>query len=888
MLHLIACTARDVAVRVAPPGVRYHLESPIDWQLTAREGGFAGRSGRCEHVVLMLHDLEPATDFVFEAGTSRLEFRTPECGGQVVVDELIAGDEEAAAENARILAHRIERLPRNGAILLPEGRYFARPVALRSDMTFRFSKGAVLSAPSSRAGWPILPARDVSGAMLGSWEGLPAACFAAPMHAIGAHNVVIAGPGMLDGGGDRGDWWAWAKETRDGARRPRGLHLVNCTAVRLLGFSIRNAPSWTIHPQGCRDLVAAGLHIMAPAVSPNTDGFDPEMCEDVTLEGIRFSVGDDCIAIKAGKRADDGADDHLRPTCRIAIRHCLMERGHGGVVIGSEMSGDVEDVQVSGCEMIGTDRGLRLKTRRGRGGAIRNVLFENVRMERVATAISANAHYYCDADGKSDYVQNRTALPKGRGTPLIEGIVVRNVELHGLANAACVLLGLPEAPIRGVLIDDLRVESFDADAIETEPVMACGIRPMRHEGIVTEHAEFEVRALKGVSRSERSVSLPEGDSCDSGESGDGSDNTNSTTGVAGDVAKALAYFDGFCRDYQHYKGGAWCYEDGCIYRGLVLLHRATGEARWLDHLRRLTEPQIAADGTLARYAPDEFNIDNILAGRSLFHLATTTGDGRYMKAAAVQAGQLEHHPRIATGNYWHKRTYPDQVWLDGLYMGLPFQIEYGLATAQPALVEDAIAQFLSALELTAFDRFYAHGYDHARRQRWADPKTGRSPAVWARAVGWLSMALVDTFELTRDVRLAAPTAALLRELVAEQHDDGLWPQVLDAPDLDGNYEESSASAMFASALLAATRLGLGDYASAGRRGLAALVRDRLKTGDDGRAHFTTICHVAGLGSYGGGPYRSGTREYYLEEKVVSDDAKGVGPLMMAVAEAFCG
>ena len=150
------------------------------------------------------------------------------------------------------------------------------------------------------------------------------------------------------------------------------------------------------------------------------------------------------------------------------------------------------------------------------------------------------------------------------------------------------------------------------------------------------------------------------------------------------------------------------------------------------------------------------------------------------------------------------------------------------------------------------------------------------------------MALVDAFALTHDTRLAAPTAALLRDVVAEQHGNGLWPQVLDAPDLDGNYEESSASAMFAYALLAATRIGLGDYASAGRRGLAALVRERLKTGADGRVHFNTICHVAGLGSFGGGPYRSGTREYYLTEKIVSDDSKGVGPLMMAVAEAVGG
>jgi rhamnogalacturonyl hydrolase YesR len=659
---------------------------------------------------------------------------------------------------------------------------------------------------------------------------------------------------------------------------------VNCTSVRLLGFSIRNAPSWTIHPQGCRDLVAAGLHISAPADSPNTDGFNPEMCEDVTLEGIRFSVGDDCIAIKAGKRADDGADDHLKPTRRIAIRHCLMERGHGGVVIGSEMSGGVEDVQVSGCELIGTDRGLRLKTRRGRGGAIRNVLFENVRMDHVATAISANAHYCCDSDGRSDYVQSRAARPLDKGTPSIEGIVVRNVEILGLANAACVLLGLPEAPIRDVLIDDLRVESFDAEAIAAEPVMACGIRPMRHEGIVAEYADVVVGALKGVARSGLAVSLTVSLTASLTASLAYGACADPASGRMGEIDAALAYFDEFCHGYRHYKGGAWCYEDGCIYRGLVLLHRTTGESRWLDHLLRLTEPQIAADGTLARYVPSDFNIDNILAGRSLFHLAEITGDARYMKAAATQAGQLERHPRIATGNYWHKRTYPDQVWLDGLYMGLPFQIEYGQKTTRPELVDDAVAQFLSALELTAFDRLFAHGYDHARRQPWADPETGRSPAVWARAVGWLAMALVDAFELTRDRRLVTPTAALLRDIAAEQRSNGLWPQVLDAPDLAGNYEESSASAMFAYALLVAARLDLGDHANAGRRAYAALVRDRLTPGDDGHVHFTTICHVAGLGSYDGGPYRSGTREYYLQEKIVSDDAKGVGPFMMATAE----
>ncbi|HLP70950.1 MAG TPA: glycoside hydrolase family 88 protein, partial [Rhizobium sp.] len=197
------------------------------------------------------------------------------------------------------------------------------------------------------------------------------------------------------------------------------------------------------------------------------------------------------------------------------------------------------------------------------------------------------------------------------------------------------------------------------------------------------------------------------------------------------------YFDDYCRRYQPYKGGAWCYEDGCIYRGLVLLFEATGERRWRDHLLRLIGPQVRSDGSLAGYDADEFNIDNILPGRALIHLAAVTGEPRYLAGASRLMGQLERHPRLHAGNYWHKKRYPHQVWLDGLYMGLPFQIEYGLATGRSGLIADALQQFSTALALTAtVGGLYVHGYDESRDQGWADPVTGKSPAVWARAIGW--------------------------------------------------------------------------------------------------------------------------------------------------------
>lgn len=354
-----------------------------------------------------------------------------------------------------------------------------------------------------------------------------------------------------------------------------------------------------------------------------------------------------------------------------------------------------------------------------------------------------------------------------------------------------------------------------------------------------------------------------------------------------------AYFDQFTQRYTPYKGGSWCYEDGCIYRGLRLLFEATGERRWSEHLHRLVDRQVGSDGTLLGYDPAEYNIDHILAGRVLFPLAAETGDLRYRTAADQLAGQLETHPRILAGNYWHKQRYPNQVWLDGLYMGLPFQIEYALATDNPALIADALQQFATALALTATAKgLYVHGYDDSRKQSWADPITGRSPAVWARAVGWLAMALVDALALLPNDRATAAlrlrTSLLLDELMARQTPSGLWMQVLDEPDLAGNYEESSASAMFAYALLRYARLGLSQADRAivaGRRALNALISGRLVADSEGITRLTTIVGVAGLGGFEGN-YRDGSPGYYLSEQVVADDAKGVGPLMMAFAEGL--
>ncbi|EUB99629.1 glycosyl hydrolase family 88 [Rhizobium sp. CF080] len=352
------------------------------------------------------------------------------------------------------------------------------------------------------------------------------------------------------------------------------------------------------------------------------------------------------------------------------------------------------------------------------------------------------------------------------------------------------------------------------------------------------------------------------------------------------------YFETYIRDYEYYKGGAWCYEDGCLYRGLIALYEATGGRQWLDHLIRLVSGQIDAQGRLVGYEIDEFNIDNILPGRALVFLYRHTGESRWLDAAAPLATQLETHPRTDSDVYWHKLRYPHQIWLDGLYMALPFKVEYARAVSRPQAVEEALRQFTTALDLT-YDQeadLYRHGYDEARQQSWADVESGLSPAHWARSIGWLAMAFVDIIENlptgTARRELTGRAEALASRLIALRTIDHRWLQVIDQPDEALNYPESSATAMFSYFLQKLARLGgPASVSEAGRTSLQSLTGQELRRDADGRLRLHNICCVAGLGGFNG-RYRDGTVGYYLSEEIRPDDIKGVGPLMMAYAETL--
>src|SRR5215213_11003325 len=335
----------------------------------------------------------------------------------------------------------------------------------------------------------------------------------------------------------------------------------------------------------------------------------------------------------------------------------------------------------------------------------------------------------------------------------------------------------------------------------------------------------------------------------------------------------------------------WTYDHGLVLKGIERVYTATNDKQYLDFIQRSLDHFVADDGSIRTYKLDEYNIDNILPGRNLLFLYKTTGREKYRKAAALLREQLKTHPRTSQGGFWHKKIYPSQMWLDGLYMGEPFYAEYAATFGEAEAFEDIAKQFI-LMETHARDTktgLLYHGWDESRKQRWADPATGRSPNFWGRAMGWYAMALVDTIpHFPADHPKRAELIAILGRLAAavekyQEPKSGLWYQVLDKGGEKGNYLEASASAMFVYSLGKAVRLGYlpESYLKVAQKGWAGMQKQFVEDAPGGGINFKGTVSVAGLG---GNPYRDGTYAYYLSEPVVTNDAKGAGAFLMAAAE----
>lgn len=335
----------------------------------------------------------------------------------------------------------------------------------------------------------------------------------------------------------------------------------------------------------------------------------------------------------------------------------------------------------------------------------------------------------------------------------------------------------------------------------------------------------------------------------------------------------------------------WNYALGTLLDGMDAVWMNTVDPRYFHYIQNSVDALLGPDGSIPTYKNDEYQLDNILLGRQLLLLYRVTQEPKYLKAASLLYEQLQHQPRTPQGGFWHKQRYPNQMWLDGLYMAEPFYAEYAGLSHHAEKFSDITLQFVLMEEHARDARtgLLYHGWDESKQQRWANPVTGDSSQFWARGMGWYMMALVDTlgFYPQNDPGRAPLLAILQREAaaVARYQDpaSGLWFQVVDKPAAKGNYLESSAACMFVYALAKGVRRGYlpERYLGNAERGYRGILTHFVKTGPDGDVSLTDTVKSAGLG---GDPYRDGSYAYYVGEKRATNDPKGVGAFLLASVE----
>ena len=340
------------------------------------------------------------------------------------------------------------------------------------------------------------------------------------------------------------------------------------------------------------------------------------------------------------------------------------------------------------------------------------------------------------------------------------------------------------------------------------------------------------------------------------------------------------------------KPAHWNYIDGCMLNALLTLSEITGEAVFADFVETFVDSFVGEDGTIRTYDPAKYNLDDINEGRVLFPLYRKTGREKYRLAADRLAEQLKDQPRTWEGNFWHKRIYPDQVWLDGIYMAQPFRALYARELGDRDYSD--IVHQIETVRRRMFDPekgLYYHGYDASKTIFWADPTTGCSKHFWLRAIGWFATALADLMEIVDDPAALDGLRPVFTELMAgiapyAEADTGMYYQVVDQGAREGNYLETSGSSMIAYAMLKGARLGVlpQEYAILGKKTFDGILRRYFKA-EGADVELGGICLVAGLGP-ADNPRRDGSYEYYISEPIVRNDAKGVAPLVMCYTEVI--
>jgi polygalacturonase len=420
----------------------------------------------------------------------------------------VAGAEDNGA--AFKAAFETLRASSGGTLVLGTGVWKTGPIELFSGTTLVLEKGAALS---------FIPEPERYAPVWTRWEGIECYAMHPCIFSRGQTGVAITGEGRIEGNGV--PWWQYAREKKarpeasgnaegapsgtpegrseierrlaalnpgyqgqpggGGGRhsqflRPPLAQFLNCERVRIEGVTFAGSPFWTVHPVYCRDVTLSGLTIKNPHDAPNTDGIDIDSCTGVLIEDCMINVGDDGIVLKSGSGPDGIRAG--KPTSDVEVRHCTVGDGHGGIVIGSETAGGITGVKVSDCVFKGSDRGIRIKTRRGRGGVIRSLEFRNIVMDGTLCPLVINMYYRCGASPEDGWF-SLNAQPVEQVTPEISDIVVRNVRATGCRASAGFIAGLPESPVRGLSVADCFFSTDETSPIDAaESDMYFGIPPV--------------------------------------------------------------------------------------------------------------------------------------------------------------------------------------------------------------------------------------------------------------------------------------------------------------------------------------------------------------------------------------------------------------------------
>ena len=809
-----------------------------------------------------------------------------------------------AAKNQKAINKAIAACSKKGGgrVIVPAGTFLTGAITMLSHVNLVVEKDAVLKFAFEPDLYPIVPTR---------WEGIDCHNLSPCIYAYKQTDIAVTGEGTIDGSGANDTWWPWNGHPRFGFKegmisqrggsrarllkyaedgvpmdqriftkedglRPQLINFYLCENILMENLTLLNSPFWVIHPLLSKNITVRGMKIINDG--PNGDGCDPESCDGVLIENCFFNTGDDCIAIKSGRNNDGRLWD--KPSENIIIRNCEMKNGHGGVVIGSEISGGCRNVYAENNVMDSPEleRVVRIKTNTCRGGVIENINARNIKV-----GVCKESVLKINLDYEPKEVCCRGFVP-----------TVRNINIE---NITCEKskYGVQIIALDSVCnVYDINVKNCHFNGVKDGNFSSGQTRDVRFDNLFI-NGSLVLQQMPYQHYSEWLT-----------------------------YSEMKRVPESYLLDFS--KKPKWSYVMGIELEGMLDTYLRYGDDDILKYCKMYTDKMIAENGDITGYNILDYNLDNIRTGHFVTRMYQNWPEAKNLLAMQTMMKQLQDQPRtIADKVFWHKAIYAYQVWLDGIFMGLPFRVltapimektqkarKNRKAPTTQSIYDDAVNQLNITYQRTLDPKtgLNRHAYDETRKTFWADKETGLSQHCWGRAQGWFTMALIEVLDaLPENYARRGEVIDLLKKdfdaiLKWQDKKSGLWYQVMDSPKREGNYLESTCSAMFTYALLKAYRKGYVDsqYRDAGIKAYKGMIKNFIKVHADKTISLTQCCSVAGLGPAATpeveaamkqinpkgqvkeNKKRDGSYEYYLSEPIRDNDAKGVGPFLWASLE----